>query len=152
MGGGDVYHLDVFVSEQWGGWAYKIPGPNGNRAKPKLVAFVHEIERGRALCVEFKLQISRADQSITEHDWIDRHPWQNLGPAGWVQAQLTRKPQVPMLSKLITESRALLPKVRVPETQEVVTDGSRTARHIDHVMRAARDSGWCPTAADDFEE
>ena len=58
----------VFSSAQWGGRAYKLPGPNGSRSRPKLRAFVSPSRDGRAVGVSFKLPPARAANIIEMHN------------------------------------------------------------------------------------
>ncbi len=95
----------VFSTPQWGGRAYKVPGPNGNPKKPKLVAFVAMNKARDAIGVQFKLTRPRAEQVIDDHDWIRPHSFRTLAPAGWVSAKVTGKRQVSVLAKLLAESR-----------------------------------------------
>ena len=80
--------------------AYKVPGKDGSRAKPKLLAFVHEKDGGKAIGVQFKLKPDRAKAVIAERDWIDRHPWDNLGSSGWLAARVTQKRQIAALGEV----------------------------------------------------
>src|SRR5688572_30491941 len=63
----------VFSTVQWGGRAYKLPSPNGNRKKPKLLAHVYMDKSGKALFVDFKLEREHARQVVDECDWIKPH-------------------------------------------------------------------------------
>ena len=105
----------VFSTPQRGGRAYQVPEPNGNPKKPKLVAFVAMNKARDAIGVQFKLTRPRAEQVIYDHDWISPHSFRTLAPAGWVRAKVTGKRQLTVLTKLLTESRALYPTVQ--ETQ-----------------------------------
>ena len=143
----------VFSTPQWGGRAYKVPGPNGNPNKPKLVAFVALNDARDAIGVQFKLTKERAGQAIDDHDWIKPHSFRTLAPAGWVSARVTTKRQLNVLAKLLAESRALYPTVE----ESTAAIGNRTtgsdvvSKRIDHVMREMRAEGWQPPNDDDFD-
>ena len=143
----------VFSTPQWGGRAYKVPGPNGNPNKPKLVAFVALNDARDAIGVQFKLTKERAGQAIDDHDWIKPHSFRTLAPAGWVSARVTGKRQLNVLAKLLAESRALYPAVE----ESMAAIGDRTtgsdvvSKRIDHVMREMRAEGWQPPNDDDFD-
>ncbi len=140
----------VFSTPQWGGRAYKLPGPGGSRSKPKLLAFVGTSPEGDAMTVMFKLEKARAAEAVERYRWIEPHSFRTLAPAGWVTARVTTRRQVTTLAKLLPESRALYgaaepePKPGWSRTAEVVVG------RIDRVMRAARAEGWSPPADDDF--
>ena len=143
----------VFSTPQWGGRAYKVPGPNGNPKKPKLVAFVAMNKARDAIGVQFKLTRPRAEQVVDDHDWIRPHSFRTLAPAGWVSAKVTGKRQLTVLAKLLAESRALYPTV--PKTQanpkERSAGSDAVSRRIDHVMREMQAEGWRPRGDDDFD-
>lgn len=143
----------VFSTPQWGGRAYKVPGPNGNPDKPKLVAFVAMNKARDAIGVQFKLPRPRAEQVIDGHDWISPHSFRTLAPAGWVSAKVTGKRQLTVLAKLLAESRALYPTV--PKTQvdpkERSTGSDAVSRRIDQVMGEVQAEGWRPRGDDDFD-
>ena len=143
----------VFSTPQWGGRAYKVPGPNGNPKKPKLVAFVAMNKARDAIGVQFKLTRPRAEQVIDDHDWIRPHSFRTLAPAGWVSAKVTGKRQLNVLTKLLAESRALYPTV--PKTQanpkERSTGSDAVSRRIDQVMGEMQAEGWRPHGDDDFD-
>ena len=61
---------DVFSTAQWGGRAYKLPNPNGDRSKPKLLAFVVVARDGDAVSVGFKLDRQRAPNVIEQYKWV----------------------------------------------------------------------------------
>ena len=144
---------DVFSTPQWGGRAYKVPGPNGNAKKPKLVAFVAMNKGGDAIGVQFKLTRPRAEQVIDDHDWISPHSFRTLAPAGWVSAKVTGKRQLTVLAKLLAESRALYPTV--PKMQadpmERSAGSDAVSRRIDQVMGEMQAEGWRPRGDDDFD-
>jgi len=144
---------DVFSTPQWGGRAYKVPGPNGNTKKPKLVAFVALNDARDAVGIQFKLTKDRAGQVIDDHDWLEPHSFRTLAPAGWVSAKVTGKRQLNVLAKLLAESRALYPAVEESMVNVVerspATDG--VSKRIDNVMSAMRAEGWHPPNDDDFD-
>ena len=143
----------VFSTPQWGGRAYKVPGPNGNPKKPKLVAFVAMNKARDAIGVQFKLTGPRAEQVVDDHDWISPHSFRTLAPAGWVSARVTGKRQLNVLAKLLAESRALYPTV--PKTQvnpkEQRAGSDAVSRRIDQVMHEMQAEGWRPRGDDDFD-
>ncbi len=143
----------VFSTPQWGGRAYKVPGPNGNPKKPKLVAFVAMNKAGDAIGVQFKLTRSRAEQVIDDHDWIKPHSFRTLAPAGWISAKVTGKRQFTVLAKLLAESRALYPTV--PKTQadpkKRSAGSDAVSRRIDQVMGEMQAEGWRPRGDDNFD-
>ena len=143
----------VFSTPQWGGRAYKVPGPNGNAKKPKLVAFVAMNKGGDAIGVQFKLTRPRAEQVIDDHDWISPHSFRTLAPAGWVSAELTGKRQLNVLAKLLAESRALYPTVEMTQAdpKERSTGSDAVSRRIDQVMGEMQAEGWRPRGDDDFD-
>ena len=142
----------VFSTSQWGGRAYKVPGPNGNPNKPKLVAFVALNDARDAIGVQFKLTKKRAGQTIDDHDWIKPHSFRTLAPAGWVSAKVTGKRQLNVLAKLLAESRALYPAVEEPMAaiDDRTTGSDVVSKRIDHVMREMRAEGWHPPNDDEF--
>jgi hypothetical protein len=152
---------DVTSAAQWGGRAYKLPGPGGSMKRPKLLAFVSAADDGRTVHVTFKLEKMRAGHVIRAHDWIAREPFGSLGKAGWVLAHLRTRTQLKVLSKLLSESRLLHPAHKPPEPmQSVMRDDHRTsaqdavARRIDRVMLELKSNGWRPSGGsqDDVDE
>lgn len=143
----------VFSTPQWGGRAYKVPGPNGNPNKPKLVAFVAMNKARDAIGVQFKLTRPRAEQVIDDHDWIRPHSFRTLAPAGWVSAKLTGKRQLTVLAKLLAESRALYPTVQKTQAdpKERSAGSDAVSRRIDQVMRELQAEGWRPRGEEDFD-
>jgi len=124
----------VFSSVQWGGRAYKLPGPNGSTRKPKLLAHICLTKTGDALSVDFKLDRDRAKKVVAAHDWIEPHHFRTLAPSGWVSATVKTKTQAKTLVKLLTESRALYPIESTPKHAKSEPVGD-IARRIDFVMR-----------------
>ncbi|MCI0674523.1 MAG: DUF5519 family protein [Phycisphaerales bacterium] len=133
----------VFSSVQWGGRAYKLPGPNGNRKRPKLLAHVCLSEAGDSVSVDFKLEKARAREVVEVHDWIQPHPFRTLAPNGWVSATVRTRSQCKVISKLLAESRRLYPEVEIrsrgPAARKEV---SEAARRIELVMGEKRAQGW----------
>ena len=146
---------DVFSTVQWGGRAYKLPGPRGNRKKPKLLAHVCLDQSGETLCVDFKLERSHARQVIEDFGWIKPHSFRTLAPSGWVSAEVRTKSQCKQLIVLLRASRALHP---MPETTPDAEPRNRKRRgeevavvqRIGAVVRDKRSSGWSPDR-DDFK-
>ena len=124
----------VFSTVQWGGRAYKLPGPNGSKRKPKLLAHVCITKAGDALSVDFKLERDRAKKVIAAHDWIERHHFRTLAPSGWVSATVKNTTQAKALTNLLVESRAMYPIESSPKRAKAEPTGD-IARHIDSVMR-----------------
>ncbi len=134
---------NVFSTPQWGGRAYKLPGPGGSTAKPKLVAFVGLDAAAGAVEISFKLPPPRAKEVRKRHSWIVPHSFATLAPSGWLTARLTTKRQLATLKKLLAESRSLF-----GTRQEVSCEPARTgstsgaiARRIDRVMRELKEEG-----------
>ncbi len=143
----------VFSTPQWGGRAYKVPGPNGNPKKPKLVAFVAINKARDAIGVQFKLTRPRAEQVIDDLDWISPHSFRTLAPAGWVSAKVTGKRQLNVLTKLLAESRALYPTIEKAQAspKERNAGSDAVSRRIDQVMGVMQAEGWRPRGYDDFD-
>ncbi|MHC5023062.1 MAG: hypothetical protein ACYTGG_04010 [Planctomycetota bacterium] len=135
---------EVFSTPQWGGRAYKLPGPGGRRRKPKLLAFVAPADDGRGVTVSFKLEASLAARSIDRYAWIASHAFGTLGRSGWVTAAVTNRRQLTTLARLLAESRALHPPAEDRGESPSGRVTSATARHIERVMRDATSSGWTP--------
>ncbi len=159
----------VFSTPQWGGRAYKLPGPNGNTRKPKLLAFVDITKEGDAVHVSFKLDKERARTLTNKYTWLGPHGFRTLAPSGWVTAQVSTKREINALLKLLTESHNLYsptPGNGEPRenTEPTPPDcggrggrggrggSSETARHIDRVMSEARTNGWQPPDAEMFAD
>ena len=94
----------VFSTPQWGGRAYKLPGPNGNRKRPKLLAHVVTTRDGKAITVQFKLAAQRAADVVEQYEWITPHSFRTLAPSGWISARLTTKRQTTTVLRLLRES------------------------------------------------
>ncbi len=147
----------VFSTPQWGGRAYKLPGPNGNLKKPKLLAFVVLSKDQASISVAFKLSRQRSVEVVERNDWIEPHSFRTLAPAGWVSANITNKRQVATLRKMLSESRELYPAVEVEvkaatkkRTKAAMSDG--TSFQIDKVMNALAAEGWRPMDDDGFDD
>ncbi len=131
----------VFSTVQWGGRAYKVPGPSG-RSKAKLLAFVSTDGTGADVFVSFKLKPPRAREVVDRHDWIEPHSFRTLAPSGWLTARVRTRRQLAILTDLLHESRALY--APAAETEPKPTRHDDAARHIDQVMTNLRVSGWSP--------
>lgn len=146
----------VFSTAQWGGRAYKLPGPGGNVKKPKLLAFVSLASDGASVVVTFKLLKPRAAEVISRHDWIAKESFGSLGNAGCVQARLTQQRQLGPLTGLLAESRALYPATTAAEAAEQSDSGivkaasSAVARRIARVMQQELPDGWSPPRDEEF--
>jgi hypothetical protein len=99
----------VFSTPQWGGRAYKVPGPGNSKKRPKLLAFIEQPRDRKAVIVSFKLPKPRAAAAIRQHAWIKRNSFGSLGRSGWVEAHITAARHITTLAPLIRESRTLLP-------------------------------------------
>lgn len=157
----------VFSTVQWGGRAYKLPGPGGNMKKPRLLAHVWLTKSGDAVGVDFKLEKSRADAVVEQYIWIERHSFRTLAPSGWVTARISANSQCKVVEQLLRESRSLYPagdgdrdagshagsqtaaRNRKRETGAAI---SAVDRRIDAVLREKKAQGWKPAQADDFDE
>jgi hypothetical protein len=151
---------DVFSTAQWGGRAYKVPGPGGNVRRPKLVAFVATTKEGDAVGVSFKLPPDRATETIDRYAWIEPHAFGTLGRTGWVSARVSQKRQLGVIGRLLKETRGLYP-VQEGKVEEEAEAGAPAARRpgrpasaeavrIDRVMGEARAAGWVPPAEGDW--
>ncbi|UCD76652.1 MAG: hypothetical protein JSV91_06945 [Phycisphaerales bacterium] len=148
----------VFSAAQWGGRAFKLPGPGGNRRKPKLLAFVSTETEADWVGVSFKLPPERAAWAIDKYAWLEPHSFRTLAPSGWVHAEITSKRQIGPLTRLLEESRALYPQVEEPPVVETerggglsggAGGGGAVTRRIDQVMADALKDGWSPPPAED---
>ena len=147
---------EVFSTAQWGGRAYKLPGPNGSLKRPKLLAFVSAADDGEAVHVTFKLEKRRAADVIRALDWIVREPFGSLGNAGWVLARVRTRTQFKRLAALLAECRSLHPirdtsseALSTPrhDLQRLDANGATSdpvARRIDRVMLEVKSNGWSP--------
>ena len=142
----------VFSTVQWGGRAYKLPGPNGNRKKPRLLAHVCLNKPGDAICVDFKLDRERARDVVDQFDWIEPHSFRTLAPSGWISAEVRSMAQCKVIAKLLVECRAQFPVNDPPATatRRGKPEMDTVARRIDQVLRQKRADGWSPADADDF--
>jgi hypothetical protein len=132
----------VFSTPQWGGRAWKLPGPGGNRRKPKLVA--HLVPSEDAIGVSFKLERKRARDVVERHEWIEPHSFRTLAPSGWVSARVRTKRQAAVLVELLAESRALHPGAQETPAPRRGSASDPVTRHLDQVMDQARARGWTP--------
>jgi hypothetical protein len=149
----------VFSTAQWGGRAYKLPGPGGSLKKPKLLAFVSLSRDGASVVLTFKLPKPRAVETIGRHSWIIKESFGSLGAAGWVQAKLTQQRQINVLTGLLAESRALYPVSHAETAVRAEDDAggakagsSAVARRIARVMQQELPEGWSPPQDRDFAE
>lgn len=157
---------DVFSTVQWGGRAYKLPGP-GSRGKKRPVLLTHVcITRQRdAISLGFRLEKSRARQIIRQHPWIKPHSFGKLKNTGWVEMEVQTMAQCKVVIALLRESRMLHPMPQPPETsggprskparsrkRGRVDKDDPVARRIDSVLSRKRDEGWRPAQVDAFDE
>ena len=147
----------VFSTPQWGGRAYKLPGPNGNLKKPKLLAHVGITKDQSSIYVAFKLSQQLAVEVVEKYDWIEPHSFRTLAPAGWVTASVTTKRQVAILRKLLAESRLLYPAIEVEakvnaRKRKKATGNDGTSFQIDKVMGALAAEGLRPMDDDGFDD
>ncbi len=136
---------DVDYADQWGGRAYKLPGKDGSRRKPRLLAYVEQAKSGKHLSLEFKLPPEVGARAMRRHKWIGEHPWPSLGGAGWVQAKLTKAAQVAPAAALVVEARKQFGEVKA-QPVEAPDDanakaGSSIARRIAEATRTAKAEG-----------
>lgn len=164
----------VFSTAQWGGRAYKLPGPGGSLKRPKLVAFVVVLKDNACVEVSFKLSKERAAAVVKGSDFIRPNSFSSLGKAGWLEARLTRVRQVAVLRRLLVECRAMYggqdqavdhaacgpanpiqgrrETSRAPgRSPTTVSPANPVAARIARVAEAARhELGWSPAGRDDF--
>jgi hypothetical protein len=144
---------DVFSTAQWGGRAYKLPGPNGSLKRPKLLAFVDVAKSGDAVSVVFKLPPDAAQEAIGRFDWIGPFKFGALEKTGWIDATVSDGRQVRTLKRLLKVCHAMFPRAERPsgDRSRAADDSSAAAnpvvRRIDRVMTQARAEGWTPPAA-----
>ncbi len=131
----------VFSTVQWGGRAYKVPGPSG-RSKARLLAFVSTDDDGPDAFISFKLKPPRARELVDRHDWIEPHSFRTLAPAGWLTARVRTNRQLAIIADLLRESRTLY--APAAETEPKPSRHDDAARRIDQVMSNLRASGWSP--------
>lgn len=140
---------EVFSTPQWGGRAYKLPGANGSRKKPKLLAFVSLTKEQDAVSVVFKLPPELSADSIERFDWIGPFEFGTWKKAGWISARMTDGRRLRTLNRLLKESRSLYPMRETPKSSRKRTASSSTSnpvlRRIDRVMAEAKDEGWEPS-------
>lgn len=139
---------DVFSTPQWGGRAYKLPGPNGSLKKPKLLAFVVMTRDQDAVSVVFKLPKSLSDETPQRFGWIEPFNFGNWKNAGWINARITDGRQLRTLKRLLKECRALFPdQIPQPETASGAAShmtSDSVASRIDRVVTKAIAEGWSP--------
>jgi hypothetical protein len=143
----------VYSTPQWGGRAYKLPGPRNDRRKPRLLAHVCVTRDATAVSVEFKLPKDRAVKAARSLGWISPHPYATLAQSGWVSAHVTSARQMVRLRSLLAESRALHPPTEIFDPGSRLIDaGSSPESRIHRVMTEAATSGWMPPEkAEGFE-
>ena len=144
----------VFSTVQWGGRAYKLPGP-GTRGKKKAVLLTHVClnKAGDAVCLGFRLEKRRAKAVIKQYEWVKVNSFGSLGKSGWVEMAITTKAQCKVTTALLRESRALhaMPE-ETPKERTRSRRGKRTkdaernvvARRLESVLRNKREEGWRP--------
>lgn len=139
---------EVFSTPQWGGRAYKLPGPDGSLRKPKLLAFVSLTKEKDAVSVVFKLPLELSARSIERFDWIGPFEFGNWKKSGWIAARLKDRRRLRTLSRLLKESRSLFPIREKPPTSRKRAASSSSSnpvlRRIDRVMAEAKEEGWEP--------
>jgi hypothetical protein len=149
----------VFSTVQWGGRAYKLPGPNGNRKKPRLLVHMCLSKDGDFVDLGFKLKKQRAADVVDQFAWIQPHSFRTLAPSGWIVAQVRQKSQARAVIALLKESHGdLAPATGTKPTSAGKRSRSRAAassddaRRIDRVLSRKRDEGWKPAPADSFDD
>jgi hypothetical protein len=146
----------VFSTVQWGGRAYKLPGP-GSRGmkKPVLLTHVCLNKAEDAVCLGFRLEKTRARAVVRKHNWIKPHSFSTLSKTGWVETQVRTKAQCKVIIELLRESRTLhpMPEVAAPARDSTTARrGKRAssasadgvAQRLDVVLRQKREEGWRP--------
>ena len=141
---------DVFSTAQWGGRAYKLPNPNGNRKKPKLLAFVTKTPEEDAVRVVFKMPKDRSVASIERYGWVEPFEFGNWKKSGWVAAQINGKRQLKPLGRLLGECRAMFPAQDARESSPGRSPASSNpiVNRLDRVLGQARADGWTPAEDD----
>jgi hypothetical protein len=155
----------VFSNVQWGGRAYKLPGP-GSRGmkKPVLLTHVCMSKTGDAVCLGFRLERSRAKAIVRKHHWIKPHSFRTLSKTGWLETQVRTKTQYKVIVELLRESRRLyaMPEAptqmrsprRMPWAQNAMSRAGDQrdpiTRRLDSVLSQRRAEGWHPADADAF--
>lgn len=150
---------EVFSTVQWGGRAYKLPGLNGNRKKPRLLAHVLLSDDGGHVGLSFKLARNRAVKVVDQHDWILPHSFRTLAPSGWITAEVRTRSQVRTVMALLVEchvgmrpGKRLEPSAATKGQARLTEESSEDARRIEAVLRQKRADGWTPAAADSFDD
>jgi hypothetical protein len=154
---------DVFSTPQWGGRAYKLPGP-GSRGKRKPVLLTHVTIPKQRDCVRlgFRLDLQRARAVVKQHTFIKPSTFGTLGKNGWLETAITTKAQCRIVIDLLKESRALHPVSEPAATRgtrsstptrkkSAGAQGNAEAMRIDAVLRRKRDEGWT-LQDDDFDD
>jgi hypothetical protein len=150
----------VFSTVQWGGRAYKLPGP-GSRGKKRPVLLTHVClnKAGDAVCLGFRLEKPRALAVIKQHDWIKVNSFGSLGRSGWVEMAISTKSQCKITIALLRESHSLhatneddsekrgarKKTSRKGKTQSVAQGSAvAVARRLDTILHQKRAEGWRP--------
>ena len=150
----------VFSTVQWGGRAYKLPGP-GSRGmkKPALLTHVCLNKAEDAVCLGFRLEKTRGRAVMRQHSWIKPNSFGSLKNTGWVETEIRTKAECKVIIALLRESRSLhpIPETALPAEKPKTArrgkraadaeDDSGNARRIDAVLRRKRDEGWRPQSS-----
>ncbi|HWB19021.1 MAG TPA: MmcQ/YjbR family DNA-binding protein [Phycisphaerales bacterium] len=155
---------DVFSTVQWGGRAYKLPGPGGSRKKPTLLAHIWLNESPPSVGISFKLPPDVAADLVEVHDFLAPHSFRTLAPAGWVTATIDTARNCRVLIKLLHQSRTIHPVSDISgsdhagqrtakgrHSSAASSASSPVARRIDAVMQAKKSEGWSLPDVDGFE-
>ena len=145
---------DVFSTVQWGGRAYKLPGP-GSRGtrKPVLLAHICIEKDELSISIGFKLEPKRAKAMMRQHKWITPHSFRTLAPSGWIVADVRTMAQCKTVIALLRESRAAHPVAEPALSRNATARGGKRAsvtgddseaKRIDAVLRRKREEGWKP--------
>ena len=149
---------DVFSTPQWGGRAYKLPGP-GSRGTKKPVLLTHvSIPKERdSVRLGFRLDVPHAKTVVKQHKFIKPSTFGTLGKCGWLETALKTNAQCRIVIGLLKESRALHPvsdaaavKVESKPARNskrgAVASGEDdgVAKRLDAVLRRKREEGWSP--------
>ena len=153
----------VFSTVQWGGRAYKLPGP-GSRGmkKPVLLTHVCLNKAEDAVCLGFRLEKPRARAVTRQHPWIKPNSFGTLKNTGWVETEIRTKADCKVIIALLRESRTLHPIPEPAKATKAKASRSRgrkpdavddaDARRIDSVLQRKRAEGWRPAQRDAFDD
>jgi len=159
----------VFSTVQWGGRAYKLPGPGSRgRKKPVLLTHVCLAPERDAVCLGFRLEKGRARAVLRQYAWLKPHSFGTLKKCGWIETEVRTKAQCRVVAGLLRESRTLhpmptaedlgksatAPKAQRSRRRHKVADAATdpAALRIEAVLRRKRDEGWAPVPAAAFED